>query len=297
LPSSVFSHPMNISASSVASAIPISPPPLPTNLPPRSSLCVFLGYSPHHKGYICFDLQSNRIIISRHVIFDETSFPFATNSSPPPVEDFEFLEELANPVTVPFPSISPPAGTRGPLPVVPGRDRSSSGPSSPGGSLPPMQQPPPDGLQRLHGTSPAPAASPAVVPAPSLAAPVPPPPQHQRFGIVYTRRNAAPPRSPQAGSPTAALGASPPPPPTMAAHGAPTTSTPMPSPSGSPASSSTSALSSSSSIPDGVVPVPPIINKHAMRTRGKHGFRVPAIVRTMCGSRTGGWSLPCVMSD
>jgi hypothetical protein len=25
--------------------------------------------------------------------------------------------------------------------------------------------------------------------------------------------------------------------------------------------------------------------------------RVPPHVRTMCGSRTGGWSLPCVMSD
>jgi hypothetical protein len=23
----------------------------------------------------------------------------------------------------------------------------------------------------------------------------------------------------------------------------------------------------------------------------------PRVVRTMCGSRTGGWSLPCVMSD
>jgi hypothetical protein len=24
---------------------------------------------------------------------------------------------------------------------------------------------------------------------------------------------------------------------------------------------------------------------------------VHAVLRTMCGSRTGGWSLPCVMSD
>jgi hypothetical protein len=45
-------------------------------LSPRSAHCVFLGYSPHHKSYLCLDHQSNRIIISRHVVFDETSFPF-----------------------------------------------------------------------------------------------------------------------------------------------------------------------------------------------------------------------------
>jgi hypothetical protein len=28
----------------------------------------------------------------------------------------------------------------------------------------------------------------------------------------------------------------------------------------------------------------------------KHSVKMPAVVRTMCGSRTSGWSLPCVMS-
>jgi len=46
-------------------------------LAPRSAMCVFLGYSAHHKGYRCLDLSSNRIIISRHIVFDESSFPFA----------------------------------------------------------------------------------------------------------------------------------------------------------------------------------------------------------------------------
>ena len=55
----------------------------PHKLTPRSSLCVFLGYSSEHKGYRCLELQSNRIIISRHVIFDESSFPFSDMSTTP----------------------------------------------------------------------------------------------------------------------------------------------------------------------------------------------------------------------
>jgi hypothetical protein len=39
-------------------------------LAPRSFLCAFLGYSPDHKGCRCLDLATNRVIISRHVVFD-----------------------------------------------------------------------------------------------------------------------------------------------------------------------------------------------------------------------------------
>jgi hypothetical protein len=55
----------------------------PHKLAPRSSLCVFLGYSSEHKGYRCLQLESNRILISRHVIFDESFFPFAAMSTTP----------------------------------------------------------------------------------------------------------------------------------------------------------------------------------------------------------------------
>jgi histone deacetylase 1/2 len=43
----------------------------------RSTQCVFLGYSPMHKGVKCSDVKSGRVYISRDVVFDETVFPFA----------------------------------------------------------------------------------------------------------------------------------------------------------------------------------------------------------------------------
>jgi hypothetical protein len=42
----------------------------------RSKRCVFLGYSPLHKGVKCLDVSTGRIYISRDVVFDETVFPF-----------------------------------------------------------------------------------------------------------------------------------------------------------------------------------------------------------------------------
>jgi transposase InsO family protein len=73
----------------------------PHKLAPRSALCIFIGYSAHHKGYRCLDPTTNRIIISRHVIFDESTFLFAEQPSPPAAADFTFLDEIPNP-TVPL---------------------------------------------------------------------------------------------------------------------------------------------------------------------------------------------------
>ena len=39
-------------------------------------MCAFLGYSPTHKGYLCFDFNSNCMYITRHIKFHETKFPF-----------------------------------------------------------------------------------------------------------------------------------------------------------------------------------------------------------------------------
>ena len=42
----------------------------------KSTRCVFLGYSTNHKGYICFEPQTHRFYISRHVKFNELQFPY-----------------------------------------------------------------------------------------------------------------------------------------------------------------------------------------------------------------------------
>ncbi|RVW34641.1 Retrovirus-related Pol polyprotein from transposon RE1 [Vitis vinifera] len=50
----------------------------------RSLKCVFLGYSLHHKGYLCLDNLTGRVYVSPHVVFYETQFPFAQNISSSP---------------------------------------------------------------------------------------------------------------------------------------------------------------------------------------------------------------------
>jgi hypothetical protein len=50
-------------------------------LSPHSFKCVFLDYSNNYKGYKCLSLTTNKIFISRHVLFDEIYFPFKEQSS------------------------------------------------------------------------------------------------------------------------------------------------------------------------------------------------------------------------
>jgi hypothetical protein len=76
----------------------------PHKLAPRSTRCVFLGYSPDHKGYQCLDLSSHRVLISCHVVFDESDFPFSSSSSTTSLTDLDVSLDL-DPV---FPTVVPP---------------------------------------------------------------------------------------------------------------------------------------------------------------------------------------------
>lgn len=77
----------------------------PHKLAPPSSLYIFLSNSLEHKGYRCLELQSNCILISRHVVFDESFFPFSDMSTTPMAPsalDFQFFNE-DNDFTTPVP--------------------------------------------------------------------------------------------------------------------------------------------------------------------------------------------------
>lgn len=45
---------------------------------PRSLQCILLGYNEKYKGYRCLHSATGRVYISRHVLFDESVFPFTT---------------------------------------------------------------------------------------------------------------------------------------------------------------------------------------------------------------------------
>ncbi|GKV44212.1 hypothetical protein SLEP1_g51411 [Rubroshorea leprosula] len=116
----------------------------PHKLAPRSTLCIFLGYPPHHKGYKCLDLRTNKVIVSRHVVFNEAIFPYTaycsqpgTTMLPPPSFRYPFhlLDEI-RPTSRNLPH-TPPFTSR------PSSPPTSRPPNPPPSSSPPSLSPPP----------------------------------------------------------------------------------------------------------------------------------------------------------
>jgi histone deacetylase 1/2 len=92
----------------------------PHKLAPRTTLCVFIGYSPDHKGYMCLDLTTNRVIISRHVVFDETTFPFSLQRPSPPPPELDFLTDDDSLEVPSLPAGTPGSQTSSRTPLVAG---------------------------------------------------------------------------------------------------------------------------------------------------------------------------------
>jgi len=153
----------------------------PHKLAPRSALCVFLGYSAHHKGYRCLDLSSNRVIISRHVIFDETAFPFAERHGPSNPAELEFLDFTNDVVPAPI----GPSHTLFPAGMSPSTSDVPAAPASPRLAE----------LEALPGDTSAPASPSVTVPgAPEAADNVPMPALY----IPPALRSPATPSAPRA---------------------------------------------------------------------------------------------------
>lgn len=140
---------------------PLRPSPTIHKLQPRSSPCVFLGYPKNHRGYICFELDSKKITISRHIIFDELRFPFSSLCNPTP-SSYDFLQSGFSP-TVMHQLVNQNNGPPVPL----SQDHSGTQPTdsltSPVSSPPDLSQP------MLSGPSSTPLAGPPAVPAPRAA--------------------------------------------------------------------------------------------------------------------------------
>jgi len=47
----------------------------------HSSLCLFLGYDPHKRGYLCLT-TSGKLHVSRNVLFNESLFPYSLSANP-----------------------------------------------------------------------------------------------------------------------------------------------------------------------------------------------------------------------
>ncbi|GJU59958.1 ribonuclease H-like domain-containing protein [Tanacetum coccineum] len=126
----------------------------PHKLAPRTTPSIFLGYPYNHRGYRCLDLNTNKIIISRHVTFDETVFPFGsmTPTKPP---SYKFLDDNLDTSPIALRLLTTPTS--------------------------PQQTPPQTTPQTTPQTNPqtTPQSTPPTPPPPTLPQPPPPPPTSQ----------------------------------------------------------------------------------------------------------------------
>ncbi|KAJ0481125.1 putative RNA-directed DNA polymerase [Helianthus annuus] len=175
----------------------------------RSYPCVFLAYPSNHRGYKCFDLKTRKITINRHVLFDETVFPFSKSHKQTP-QTYNFLDDPMHPYLHHIPP---------PLPHQPPEPTSPTHPS-PHPTITSAQSPPPSAHTR--STSPltfSPAHSDQLITTtpPAHSAQSPPPSAHPQSPTAHPTPIDPTPNSPLQ-HPTESIPPPPPLPPTRTIH-------------------------------------------------------------------------------
>lgn len=121
----------------------------------HSTPCVFLGYPSTHRGCICYDLSISKIILSQHIIFDETNYPFKNLHTSPPKYDLLTSDPYPS---VWFPLQSTPTPKTNPVPSVPTvatTSDSQATPTSPNiTQISPLHNPTTTTKQHLPATTP-----------------------------------------------------------------------------------------------------------------------------------------------
>jgi hypothetical protein len=174
----------------------------PHKLSPRSTRCLFLGYSPGHKGYRCLDLASHRIIISRHVVFDKDVFPLAVSSPPTDLDSLLEFNPVPPPPQAPRLALLPAPRATSTPPLAPRPVPCAATSTPPGPHIAPLTPPAP---RVALSTPPAPRAASSTIPAPraapstTLVTHATPSTRATRFTdpvVVYHRRGHATPSAP-----------------------------------------------------------------------------------------------------
>uniref|UniRef100_A0A251T5P9 non-specific serine/threonine protein kinase n=1 Tax=Helianthus annuus TaxID=4232 RepID=A0A251T5P9_HELAN len=122
----------------------------PHKLHPQANRCIFLGYPPDFRGYRCLDPTTGKVSISRHVTFDENTFPYTT----PQPTTFQFLDDSIPP-GFDFIPTQPTTTPPGPNPPIQTGPNPSVQPATPA----PSQHSPPPFRPIIYTRRPKPAAT------------------------------------------------------------------------------------------------------------------------------------------
>ena len=131
-------------------------PYIHNKLQPRSTPCIFVGYSSSQYAYLCLDPKTNKLYTSRHVTFFDSHFPYLSLLKTPEPTPSQLIDQPMH-YTLPLsksqpinPQIEPPAKNSPYVPeTVPSQspDSSTGNPSPPSSSLPPSKPKPPKASQ------------------------------------------------------------------------------------------------------------------------------------------------------